>query len=55
MCCRYYMEESPELRPFTEAAKRSPLTEKLVAKLARPLTVSPSRFRRSQLCNKALH
>ncbi len=40
MCCRYYMEDSPELRPFTEAAKRSPLTEKLVAKLARPLTVS---------------
>lgn len=37
MCCRYYMELSPELRPFVEAANRSPLRESLVAKLARPL------------------
>ena len=37
MCCRYYMEASPELRPFVEAAKRSSLGEKMVAKLARPL------------------
>lgn len=37
MCCRYYMELSPELRPYVEAAQRSPLTEKLVASLARPL------------------
>ena len=37
MCCRYYMELSPELRPYVEAAERSPLTEKLVARLARPL------------------
>jgi len=25
MCCRYYMEESPELRPIVEAMNRSPL------------------------------
>ena len=40
MCCRYYMEESPELRPYVEAAKRSALLEKMLEKLARPLTVS---------------
>ncbi len=40
MCCRYYMEESPDLRPYVEAARRSPLLEKMVAKLARPLTAS---------------
>ena len=40
MCCRYYMEESPELRPYVEAARRAPLLEKMIAKLARPLTVS---------------
>ena len=40
MCCRYYMEESPELRPYVEAARRSPLLEKMVAHLARPLIVS---------------
>ncbi len=28
MCCRYYLEESPELRPFVEAMNRSPLTER---------------------------
>ena len=28
MCCRYFMEESPELRPIVEAMNRSPLTEK---------------------------
>ena len=37
MCCRYWMEESPELKPFVDAANRSPLREKMVAKLARPL------------------
>ena len=40
MCCRYFLEESPELRPFVEAAKQSSLREKLVAKLARPLVTS---------------
>lgn len=37
MCCRYYMEMSPELRPYIEAANRSPLKEKMVSKLAKPL------------------
>ena len=27
MCCRYYMEMSPELRPIVEAAERSKLRE----------------------------
>lgn len=40
MCCRYFMEESPELRPYVEAANRSPLREKMVSKLARPLITS---------------
>ena len=34
------MEESPELRPFVDAARRSPLTEKMITKLARPLITS---------------
>ncbi|MCR4621533.1 MAG: SOS response-associated peptidase [Clostridiales bacterium] len=37
MCCRYFVELSPELRPIIEEANRSPLTEKLVNKLGRPL------------------
>lgn len=37
MCCRYYMEKSPELRPYVEAANRSSLKDRLVSKLARPL------------------
>lgn len=37
MCCRYYMETSPELRPYIEAANRSSLKDRLVSKLARPL------------------
>ena len=37
MCCRYYMEQSPELRPFVETAKRSALTKRMTDKLARPL------------------
>ena len=40
MCCRYYMELSPELRPFIEAAERSPLREKMTAGLGRPLMTS---------------
>lgn len=40
MCCRYYMEESPELRPYVEAANKSPLREKMIVKLARPLITS---------------
>ena len=38
MCTRYYMELSPELRPYIEAARRSPLQEKMVIKLGRPFT-----------------
>ena len=37
MCCRYYMELSPELRPYIEAASHTPLTETMVSKLAKPL------------------
>ena len=37
MCCRYYMEMSPELRPIIEEANRSPLKERIVDKLGRPL------------------
>ena len=29
MCCRYLLEESPELRPIVEAMNRSPLTGRL--------------------------
>ena len=46
MCCRYYMELSPELRPVVEAMNASPLAQQMVAKLARPAKgfgeVSPS-------------
>ena len=28
MCCRYWFDESPELRPFVEAMNRSPLMER---------------------------
>ena len=35
MCTRYYMELSPELRPYIEAAGRSPLYTKMMVKLAR--------------------
>ena len=40
MCCRYWMEESPELRPFVEQVNRAPLKEKMVSKLARPIKTS---------------
>ena len=40
MCCRYYMEMSPELRPIVEAARRSSLADKMVKKLGRPLITS---------------
>ena len=35
MCTRYYMESSPELRPYVEKAKGSSLTMKLVTRLGR--------------------
>lgn len=40
MCCRYWMEESPELKPFVDAANRSPLKDRMIAKLGRPLVTS---------------
>ena len=37
MCTRYYMELSPELRPYIEAAGNSSLLEKMTVNLGRPL------------------
>ena len=37
MCCRYYMESSEELRPYVEAAKRSPLTDTISSAMCRPM------------------
>ena len=37
MCCRYYMEMSPELRPIIEEANRSALTGRIADRLGRPL------------------
>ena len=37
MCTRYYMELSPELRPYIDRAQASPLTARMVAKMGRPL------------------
>lgn len=48
MCCRYWFEESPELRPFVEAMNRSPLagrfpegTEIVTSGEVRPTNVAP--------------
>ena len=49
MCCRYWMEASPELRPFVEAANRSPLREKMADKFARPLVTS-GEIRPTDIC-----
>ena len=37
MCCRYYMESSPELKPFVDRAMNSPLRETMISKLGRPM------------------
>ena len=37
MCTRYYMELSPELKPYIDRAMASPLKDRMVATLARPL------------------
>lgn len=37
MCCRYYMESSPELKPFVDKAMRSPLRETMITKLGKPI------------------
>lgn len=39
MCCRYYMESSPELKPFVDRAMQSSLRETMITKLGRPLKV----------------
>ena len=44
MCCRYLVDESPELRPYIEAANRSPLTSAMASALGKPLTVSGEVF-----------
>lgn len=38
MCCRYYMEMSPRLRPIVEAAQQSRLYRNNIARIAKPLT-----------------
>ncbi|MBQ9269901.1 MAG: SOS response-associated peptidase [Oscillospiraceae bacterium] len=40
MCCRYYMEMSPELRPIVEEMNRAPLASKMRDKLGKALTTS---------------
>ena len=37
MCTRYYMEMDPALRPIVEEAQKTPLCEKMIRTLARPL------------------
>lgn len=44
MCCRFYMELSPALRPIVEAAQRSGLYRNNIQKLARPLTTEGEVF-----------
>ena len=44
MCCRYYMEMSPRLRPIVEAAQRSGLYRNNIERLPRPLTTEGEVF-----------
>ena len=44
MCCRYYMELSPELRPIVEAAAASRLYRDNIEKLAKPLVTEGEVF-----------
>ena len=44
MCCRFYMELSPRLRPIVEAAQRSGLYRNNREKLPRPLTTEGEVF-----------
>ncbi len=44
MCCRFYMEMSPKLRPIVEAAQRSALYRNNVARIAKPLTTEGEVF-----------
>ena len=44
MCCRFYMELSPALRPIVEAAQRSGLYRNNIQKLAKPLSTEGEVF-----------
>ena len=44
MCCRFYMEMNPRLRPIVEAAQRSKLYQDNVARIAKPLTAEGEVF-----------
>lgn len=44
MCCRYYMEMSPRLRPIVEAAARAKLYRDNVEKIAKPLVTGGEVF-----------
>ena len=44
MCCRYYMEMSPRLRPIVDAAQRSALYRNNIEKIAKPLTIEGEVF-----------
>ena len=37
MCCRYYMEMSPELKPYVDEARNSALGKKMINLLGKPL------------------
>ena len=37
MCTRYYMERSPELKPYVDRAMASPLRQIMISKLGQPL------------------
>ncbi len=44
MCCRYFMELSPELRPYIEAVSKSSLSSKLVSVLGKSLITNGEVF-----------
>ena len=44
MCCRYYADLSPELRPYIEAANNSSLAARFRRDLGKPLTVEGEIF-----------
>jgi putative SOS response-associated peptidase YedK len=37
MCTQFYLDRSPELKPYVDRAKHSPLLNSMIAKLGRPL------------------
>ena len=40
MCTRFYAAQSPELRPYIEAAKKNRIAEQMMRHLARPMTMT---------------